>query len=411
MSYLTLANGIPNFSKAVFSFWFRVPKESITAALKRSQADERPFKIMQYVLPLVTFGKPQVNKNYQAITVDVADYLYTPDNYVPYNTTHYIAGEPYDVDPCFIGVLYSDDGTFRLAFNIQMGDYMAVNATDWITTKMTFYPSDNAPGTGAEGDGTVFGGTAKATIEDASYIENAQPEWFSVESQHNLDPGKWHHVLLSFDVSSSVAIGHPQASSDCKLWYAIDDVDYRGQANLQPWRDADDGLGDNTILTRNVWRESVPIRPPVLYQNTPVAEPAGSYGPVPIPTHEAALGIPASAKYVDYIFRVEMAEFQLFTGVTLDTGIDHNRRAFVDKEGKPVDPTGTEDEPGPGEKLLGKKPAVLLHSSGNWQTGYNTGTLGIKIEDDGTITKLPDGQFNPTAKIEPYKPEPALETA
>src|SRR4051812_49431727 len=103
MSYLTLAAGIPDFSKAVISLWFRAPKGSIVAAVERSKADGRAFKIFQYVLPLITFGQPQVNKNYVDVKVDVANYLYKPDTYVPYMTTQWQAQEAYDVDPCFIG--------------------------------------------------------------------------------------------------------------------------------------------------------------------------------------------------------------------------------------------------------------------------------------------------------------------
>jgi len=70
----------------------------------------------------------------------------------------------------------------------------------------------------------------------------------------------------------------------------------------------------------------------------------------------------------------------------------------------------SEDDPlWPGEKLLGKKPEILLHRSSNWKKGSNTGTLGLEFAGDGQIIERPAGQFVPTAKIEQYKPDPKLE--
>jgi hypothetical protein len=213
-------------------------------------------------------------------------------------------------------------------------------------------------------------------------------------------------VLLSFDVGGSLSIGS-KPSSTCKLWYAIDDIDYRGGRNLGPFRDENDGLAENAILTDIIYRYSGFDEggDPPLFSNHYVPYPSGSYSPAPIPSGE--LGLPAASHYVEGIFRAEMAELQIFTGVTLDTSNEGNRRAFI-KDGKPVDPTGTEAQPAPAAKLLGKKPEVMLHGNSNWQSGYNTGSLGIEIDGEGTIKKLPSGQFTPVAGIEKFKPEPAL---
>ena len=106
-----------------------------------------------------------------------------------------------------------------------------------------------------------------------------------------------------------------------------------------------------------------------------------------------------------------MAEFQLFTGVTLDTSVEENRRAFVDEDGVPVPPEGkppTEDKPDgekpPAEKLLGKRPDIVLHGSGDWSDGNNTGSLGVDNDGDN----IPSGQFEPTGAIPSYTPDPSL---
>jgi hypothetical protein len=57
-------------------------------------------------------------------------------------------------------------------------------------------------------------------------------------------------------------------------------------------------------------------------------------------------------------------------------------------------------------EYLGQEPDVLLHGSGNWIKGKNTGAS----QDDGTGTgnKVPPAQFTPTGKIKAYKPDPSL---
>src|SRR4249920_3062660 len=127
MSYLNLLEGIPDFSKAVISLWFRAPVEAVKrAAQSRLQLPGSPagFFILQGILPLVTFGKPQVNKNYVVnpeinVAVDVEN-AHEPDP-VFMSSIGYTAQEPYDVDPCFVGLLCFDNGEFSLTFNLQTG--------------------------------------------------------------------------------------------------------------------------------------------------------------------------------------------------------------------------------------------------------------------------------------------------
>jgi hypothetical protein len=413
MSYLKLPNGIPDFSKAVFSLWFRVPRESVIAASEHSlPTDDENFPMMQKILPLLTYGSIQTNANYQ--------FIIDPDIIGPYpgegtpptlaQPVGWEAHTPYEVDPCLIGLHCYSDGTFDMVFNIQTGDHGSYDSLQWFATSLDYVAGAQdqmlTPGTGFVGQafGPDTGYGLKSTIADGTYgIQDAQNENFNVITDISLEPDTWHHVLLSFDVSGDLTIG-PKPSSDCRLWYAIDDVDYRGWENLGPFRAEDDGLGENTIVTQQVDHQSYfdDSKQPLFFNNY-VPLPSGNYSPGLIPASGEELGLPAASHYVDAIFRVEMAELQIFTGVTLDTGDASNRAAFV-KDGKPVDPTGTA-----ASAILGKKPDVLLHGNTNWQDGDNTGTLGVTIADDGTMTKLPGGQFTPVAGIEKFKPEPALE--
>jgi hypothetical protein len=423
VSYLTLKDGIPNFSQAVISLWFRAPKESVVAASANMVDSGTPnFPMLQKILLLVSFGKPQSSKFYRTPTRNVAEihpYLPgEPDPATTYNTIYYEEGQPFHVDPSFIGLFCYPDAVPRLVFNLQMPDTMAISHSSFITTQMDIYSGSDPSAPVAEAD--VLGSgvvslapdVGVATIADASYADSPQPELFNVVTDIGIEPDQWHHLLLSFDVGGKVSIGTPFAASECRLWYAIDDKDYRGAQNLLPYRDIDgqwgpDTLNPNAVLTANVHRHSGsdPNWEAInYYMNHYIGLPSGSYDRGSIPSSGAELGLPASTRYKDAVFRVEMAEFQMWTGVTLDTGTEENRRAFVDADGYPVLPEVRDGKPPPAEKLLGKRPDILLHGNGDWIDGTNTGSLGI--DDAGNL--IPSGQFKPTAKIISYEPDPSL---
>lgn len=430
MSYLTLPNGIADFSKAVISLWFRVPKESVKAAAGHI-IDQGNAPLMQSILPLVTFGRPQKLQIYDELRHNVGIiHSYRPlepDPATTYITPYYLPGLTYDVNPSYIGILCGGQGSsgdrFWLEFHFRMEGYMAFSSTQYITTQMDIWSGSDpaAPqDAGVRGSGTValFPNVGKAQIKPADYLSSTEPEYFTVSTDNAYKSDTWHHLLLSFDIGGSVSVGTPFASSSCRLWYAIDDIDYRGAQNLMPYRNTagqwgPDTLDPNAILTRNAWAYSGQDpnwEAPQYYQNHFIGLPQGSFSGGKIPSAGAAMGIPSSIKYQGGIFRVEMAEFQMWTGRTLDTGITRNRRAFVSADGEPVDPTGDTDDPrGPGERVLGKKPEILLHGSGDWEIGYNTGTLGITEDSEGEITELPGGQFKPTGGIEEFQPDPSLE--
>jgi hypothetical protein len=408
MSYLKLPSGVPDFSKAVFSLWFRVPRESVVAASSSSlPTQDENFLMMQSVLPLITFGRQQQNQNFQLIRADIVHGGPPGGQPVIVRPIGWSAHTPYDVDPSYIGLLCYEDGTFDLDFNIQLEEHGSYSYLLWFQTALNYQeePGDVSPGTGYVGDGHYH-----STIADGTYgIQDAQPEFFHVTTDIVFQPDQWHHVLLSFDVSGAVAMGADGPTSSCFLWYAIDDVDYRGPENMGPYRDEEDGLDPNAIVTRSMYNNSG-FEPNNLFSNHFVPLPGGSLEFGTVPSGGGEIGLPAASDYVAGIFRVEMAELQIFTGVTLDTGIESSRRAFVDADGKPVKPTGTA---APAVALLGKRPEVLLHGSKHWQDGYNTGSLGadIEIATDGseTFKKLTSGQFTPVAGIEKFKPEPALD--
>ncbi len=125
----------------------------------------------------------------------------------------------------------------------------------------------------------------------------------------------------------------------------------------------------------------------------------------PAPLKGSPLHVPAPGSAV---YEVQMAELQIFTGVTLDTGVEANRRAFINSRGEPVDPLyglekargifGPETPnvtPSPPVQLLGKMPdRSVTRMASNWGAGVNLGSAKTS--------------FKPTGKIKPVRPDPVL---
>jgi hypothetical protein len=461
MSYISNPNGIADLSKAVISLWFRVPKESMGAD-----------KVL-----LLTFGKVQQETelipNWENVcsTPGSGD-PHDPGPFVP-GVTSYSSGGNTDLDPCSIFLSGSDPAV--LIFNLQTNNIATGNGAGNVSDASAVSPKPaddaeiaifeeqvNTPGSGmilqnysyTDPDGIVtffryF--ILSSGIKDFTDDEfAAKPEFFRVETLHPITPDQWHHLLLSFDLSSPIVtqgpptdvVAGPQwwnnvsegTSSFAKMWYAIDDVDYRGrtaepdedgnpQYNMGPYSvDHDTARGEspgprggdpNGILTQAGWSVAYNSSPSITFGNQPYPRPEYSLTHVTLPAKDAELGLPASAKYAEQIVRVELAEFQMFTGVTLDTGVMANRRAFIDykrdAKGAPIpdkngDLTLVPVPPAKAAKLIGRIPDVELHKSGNWIKGNNTGSTG-EGQDGKPISA---GQFKPTGVIKKYKPDPSI---
>jgi hypothetical protein len=397
--------------------------------------------------------------------VDVSKAMNFPRADAPpvYGVSGYTSKGTFLADPCCIAVncggSISDPSkiTAALSFILQTAGHADVVGMASTQTGVELYlldadlPGGLPPGWGPNFDPTTVPGSGwdyynavppinphaglTLGIKDFPEASNARPEYFKVKTTFPIAPDQWHHLLLSFDLSNDCKTHAPVepgagrnetiaegTDSYCKLWYAIDDKNYDGEDNLGPFF-VSGGDDRNAILTDNAW--SVAGAANFYIGNLAAPAPTCKYVSTPLPTSrtpagiDTPLGIPANPQFVDSILRVEMAEFQMFTEVTLDTSVDSNRRAFIDyvrddkgnvirdKDGKatlkPVDPTkgtvadpitGTADDPRPlAEQLLGKKPELLLHTSKNWITGANTGTTD---------------QFQPTALIRKYTPDPSI---
>jgi hypothetical protein len=93
-----------------------------------------------------------------------------------------------------------------------------------------------------------------------------------------------------------------------------------------------------------------------------------------------------------------MAEFQMWTGQTLDTDNIETRRLFLDFKrdalGTPIPASGgaiglMPIDPRVPASVFGPQ-TVLLTRTSNWQQGKNTGTTGGRFTPVGTILPYPD---------------------
>jgi len=230
---------------------------------------------------------------------------------------------------------------------------------------------------------------------------------------------KWHHVLVSVDMSKGIKshgiamgdfyTGNPSdyVTSVAKLYTAFDDENLTELDVSDNWNYPDGGPND--VITEQAWRLTGAV------QNSDacngVAFPVGGIPQYTLDNMKVpagSLGIPATAKYVDDIYKVEMAEFQMWLGQSLDPADEGKRRLFLAPKKDKNDGNLYPVDPKVAANALGR-PDVLLHRSGNWIRGKDTGKLGISIDQGtGKQTIISQGQLQPTGLIKKYKPDPSI---
>lgn len=413
MSYLHLPSlNMADIHKGTISLWFRFSKDAVDKAKAHGDSYQNPFHpeapdIFVYTIPLVTFGRKIMADVYDSKSVQVGT---NPPSFDA--SGNMIPGAPVMVaqvddkgdapcEPSYLGINCADDKV-SLIMRFQTATRAQVQGLRHQIVEVHFELNQRYE-----------------TVEDISYVRINEPESFLINPKFNVDTDKWHHLLVSFDFSASLDVvaaavadtgSFDEASelaatikSYCKFWYAFDDENRKGKDNMgDAWVPQDEnGIVTQTAKDAAFVYIQTPPNPFVTGGNQ---NPEYHWAASPISVNGGPVGLPASAEYVDTIYHCEMAEFQFFAGIVIDTD-SQQRRAFVDADGKPVDPAET-------QRILNKRPDILLHGSSRWKIGYNTGSTGVKIEVDSggneTLTDLPGGQFTPIAGIEKYKPEPAL---
>lgn len=250
-------------------------------------------------------------------------------------------------------------------------------------------------------DGWSTGSPVVSFVDISKLIESATGSIYS--DQIKVTPDVWHHVLVSVDLKDVVAKSEAVLSA-AKLQVALDDTNYIEGDLSSNWLA---GTEPNDIVTDGAWR---------IYRTRDDPEFGAAHYSLAGPAVLAGkpMGLPATSEFVENIYHVEMAEFQMWTGITVDTEDVGRRRAFIDykrdKAGKQISNDLQPVNPKKAADMFRKKQTILLHGSSKWIKGKNTGTTGITVVGGKPVEK-PDGQFIPAGVIKKYKPEPELGVA
>jgi hypothetical protein len=298
----------------------------------------------------------------------------------------------------------SDEVKPYLAMHIQTNVHASASGLLYITTGFTGDFVGINTGTGPSHGYPLYDNVVYIQ-EDVSYTITDTPEvlgnTFGGPYSPEVKVDEWNHVLISWELVGGTGN---------KMWCAINDVDKNG-SDLPAMNDPSTmGPNEHASYTPYNFGDTGPVSV-TFGPNSVPSNPVQTPGPL---SANRAIDDHGGTEAIQPIKNVELADLQIFTGVTLDTSVDSNRRAFVDANGLPVPPAATAVVVEPGAppstvvggsiELLGKKPEIVLRGSGNWIGGRNTGTLGM--DNNGTL--IPSGQFVPTGRIIRYVPDPQL---
>jgi hypothetical protein len=469
VGFIDRAAGIPAFTKAVISIWFKVPAATLAATDAAYEGDGvTPF---DGITPLVVFGDDSVDRYSisQSVTGSIGysiqdwkktdtDDLYGPHDFKnvstissgSWNSYEFELDEATPQDPCYIGIDCNQSGlglwdgetekTNVLRINLQMPNVGSGTGLGYSTsldgpTLVTGTSGTNTFLTPDE-SGTIVayaydlpepGGTANiiagtgvmettTTLTDKTDVAlEASTERFIIQPDVEVTPDVWHHVLVSIDLGGEItATGRQydgydglfpippseevgELTTPCRIWLSYDDANINGTTLLGGTFDPEttELPNANALFTQNaataadlVGDVDHTIGPQLVSGNyisisnaTGYELPTYAYTPANI---EGPVGIPATGTYDGAVRNLMMAEVQIFTGVTLDTNVEANRRAFITSDGRPAHPSLAAD-------LMEKEPEIYFKLHSDFITGVNRGT---------------EGDFTPTGTITPYNPGP-----
>ncbi len=333
MGYIQIpSSSIPNFTKAVISVWFRIPAATITVLAGISDTPPDGFQ-SDHMCSMCYY--PRLTKIIPLITFGSLE-----------NDS---AANP--CQPSFLGV-DCFGGTPVLACNLQTPTAISRTVQN-------------------EGSGPFRPGCFYMSGSAAPYTEDAI-----------IAIDEWNHALISFDISGGASVVYGPSSftlaSDMTFTWSLNDVSKVGES-MNPsggGRWSDNGISDLDIII-----------PHGLIDYAGADGDIASYSGMTIGAFGNPIGVPASAAFVDNVYNLELAELQVFTGVSIDdAGAELSRRLFVDAEGRPVSASVAQAE-------LGQAPAIYMRNSTHFANGTNLGT---------------GGSFTPTGTIIPYTPGPTL---
>jgi hypothetical protein len=476
MGYLNVDEStLPNFTKAIISLWFRVPRFSVAAANAAVDNVSKYPAPLNGVIPLVVMGE---NGSYQpndtifkpvvhSEQIDLVSLVGT-DNGVsttvdtpipgnPYGAFHYVetivynanahvipadppsesfsaneaftvaSGPTVPLDPTCIGLsVAAQDLTLYVNFQTNMlgkvtnaafethvtqpsitqgdgfdipvgtvvwqGDVFPVDVINVVQTENTV-TTVHLAGTG---DGSSQPAISTATdISDILYTTTAN----ITSDEIVVLPDVWNHLLVSVDLQTIATHGGSGTEafashfdSTSQLYVALNDINYTGYKLSVNF--CGDPSNPNGVVSDDA--EKIVSDPVQVDGSGNEVIPTYVLSDPEIPCEGQAMGLPATTAFVNDIYDVDHAEFQMWVGQKIDTGDEAMRRLFIDAKRKPVKPSVAAAKLG--------QPDILLHGTGNWEKGKNTGKIGLNF--DGTLKR--NGQFTPKGTIIKFRPDPIL---
>ncbi|SDC06259.1 hypothetical protein SAMN05216337_1001159 [Bradyrhizobium brasilense] len=396
-----------NMTKAIVVAWFMIPEETwIAAAADWTAAtsdlpdpSEHGFNnVMAGIIPIITWGPQQTDTYYDIDLVDpLCDHYY---NDAFGNPTIYRSTPGYSIDelndtptqPSFIGIRAGGPNAGSLVVHLQSGDSPTGSNMDIRLTACT-YTDPGTPGA-TQPESQIFTDATYAVASTKGYFGNSDqtgigddiPDGTQQPSIVSLSTG-WHVAVISWDVTGGNAIHAVDnglhltmeqiTDAYSMLWCALDDVNKSGENLPALWLGM---YGTNTPVDPNAMQSSNCKAAAFSNFSDPDAGTLALSSPT-IPSNPICIPGPASLNRdsgtIVPVYKIRMADLQIFTDRSIDTSDITKRRLFVTSTGRPADPAIA-------ASALGKAPEVLLRGGG-FITGTNLGTAG-NFTPTGTIT-------------------------
>lgn len=196
------------------------------------------------------------------------------------------------------------------------------------------------------------------------------------------DTDTWHRIIMSIDVSGSASwtytppagIGHPAfftfVNNDFRFWLSVDDVDYSATSFDPP--------AEATPPTGSISGPAGIFFPSLGGLHTSFDEGDANFPGFTINLNGLEFSMPCLAANADpsYNGRFQIADFLMWTGVSLDTSVSGNRRLFIDASGNEVNPSVAIDALGTPVYDFRGHPADFVNNRGSGGSFTSTGIIG-----------------------------------
>lgn len=358
----------PDFTQAVIAIKFRIPSASITAASGKFPSPNDGFPFWLCVIPLLTWGPQTAGDQVPIEAVLLGNESGVGDIYGTQLGSSWSSPQ----GPSYIGIRCVPEQTPVLEVLLQTDTPAACDNTRYIADGYNYNPSPPS---------------YDLTYSDASSIDEGYNDYFGGLAGYTEITADTDHVLIiSWDLSGGSAsqgsgTGSPSSFAEgvdnySMMWMSLDDVNFTGAELPMSWPGDDFDVNGHVSSVVATYSGAA---------DNPIGTPATLLTGFSIPTSPISIPGPASINIGGSgaisdapVLKYQVTAMQVFTGVTLDTSVEENRRVFFDSDGTPSAPSVAAAH-------FAKSPDILFITADDWMTGNNRGTLG-DFTPTGTIS-------------------------